>query len=340
MTPVERDSLLHWWRIVAVVSGVLASGCGSDAADGVDATPDPLAGVPACLRTVAEVFSAGRIDAPVANGNGFQRSSAEQRAALSESIALIVGGFGADGVTRATDAGYQACRDGSVVVWDPTERGTGRAVIAWRQAEARPLIVEAPHGVYDLMTLEESHAIFDGLGARALIASGTHRCANTAASGCDGTTSACGASEPYRESDMAHATETAFQVAHEVLSTHHATDWIVSVHGMGGAGASVSDGTTLATDAGAPVAVLGAAMASAFPLETITTCNAYPGANVDERLCGTTNTQGRFTNGSPAVCTAAATTSSGRFLHMEQSSAVRAATATVVSAFDQAVPAR
>lgn len=43
---------------------------------------------------------------------------------------------------------------------------------------------------------------------------------------------------------MAHVVGSAFQAAHQVLSAAFATDWVVSLHGMAGAGASLSNGTT------------------------------------------------------------------------------------------------
>lgn len=335
---VEAYSLPSYRGIFAMVSGVFVAACGSGA-DPADASLDPLNGISACARGLDQVFSPNRIAAPAPDSNGYRPAAAAELTALADSLRLVTGGSGQEAVDRATDADYTVCRDDRVVIWEPVDRGTGRAVIAWRQDAARGLIVEVPHAIYDLMTLEESLAIFDGIGARSIIASGTHRCANAVASGCDGTTGACGEREDYRESDMAHAVDTAFQVAHEVLSTEHASDWIASVHGMGDAGASISDGTMSATDADAPVANLAAAMLEQFPAEQITTCNDYPGAVVNERLCGTTNTQGRFTNGSSAACTVGAAASAGRFLHMEQSTAVRAEPDLVVEAFDAVVPA-
>jgi len=181
-------------------------------------------------------------------------------------------------------------------------------------------------------------AIFDGLGARALIAAGTHRCASTASSPCDGTTGVCGGDgEPYRRSDMAHVTASAFQVAHQALADGYPDDWVLNVHGMGGAGISLSDGTTFAADAGSAVALVGTALMAAFPDEQVTSCNDWPGAVVDLRLCGTTNTQGRHVNGSPDPCSAASTSSAGRFVHMEQSLAVRSRQDEVIEALGSAL---
>ena len=111
-----------------------------------------------------------------------------------------------------------------------------------RQSTARALIVEAPHPVFDTDTDEEALRIFTDLPARALVISGTHRCASSAASPCDGQTSACtGSSQSYPVSDMAHVTSSAFQAAHQALAAALPSAWVLNVHGMGGSGVSGLD---------------------------------------------------------------------------------------------------
>jgi hypothetical protein len=71
----------------------------------------------------------------------------------------------------------------------------------------------------------------------------------------------------------------------------------------------------------------------------VTTCNAYDGALVEERLCGTTNVQGRDLNGEDLdVCSEAPSRASERFLHLEQSLSVRARWPAVIDALDRIVP--
>ncbi len=58
---------------------------------------------------------------------------------------------------------------------------------------------------------------------------------------------------------------------------------------------------------------------------------------VDARLCGTTNVQGRHLNGASQPCTEAAASASGRFIHLEQSAAVRAQAELVIAALAAAM---
>lgn len=282
-----------------------------------------------------DAFTTERIGFPAAQSDGYQRITELQR--FGESIASLTQLDGASALSSAAAAGYTVCRgagaDEGLVRLVPSQTGTGRALVVWRKT-AVPLIVGAPHPRFDLDTLAQSVLVFRQTGARALVVSGTHRCASTTASQCDGTTGACGGSgQPYPISDMAHVTATAFDESHRRLGVAHPEALVVSVHGASQAGVSVSDGTTASTDAQAPVARLATALTVQLGSERVSTCNAYPGApDVEVRLCGTTNVQGRFVNGVGDVCGTAATSSSQRFLHVEQSSAVRARPEALASA--------
>lgn len=135
---------------------------------------------------------------------------------------------------------------------------------------------------------------------------------------------------------MAHALGSVFMGVHRFFAETFPADVVLSLHGMGQGGISISDGTTFPTSEEALVARLAGALRVVFPDEHITTCNEYPGANVDQRLCGTTNVQGRHMNGIVLdACIATATRSAGRFLHVEQSLAVRKSWERVADAFEQ-----
>ena len=58
---------------------------------------------------------------------------------------------------------------------------------------------------------------------------------------------------------------------------------------------------------------------------------------VDERLCGTTNVQGRHLNGSAEPCVDAADAASGRFVHLEQSQSLRQQPVVVAEAIAAAI---
>lgn len=137
---------------------------------------------------------------------------------------------------------------------------------------------------------------------------------------------------------MAHMEFTIYQRIHEVLADHYDQDWILSLHGMSDDGISISNGTEADSAAGEPEALFGAALAAAFPSELVTSCNDWPGAQVYTRLCGTTNLQGRYLNGSADACTVEPSESSGRFIHLEQSALVRQQAGTVIDALDSVLP--
>lgn len=81
-----------------------------------------------------------------------------------------------------------------------------------------------------------------------------------------------------------------------------------------------------------------AELSLAFPGEQITTCQDVAGATVANRWCAGENVQGRHVNGAPDVCVANATVTSNRFVHVEQSRAIRTSSrARVIAAFGKAL---
>jgi len=191
------------------------------------------------------------------------------------------------------------------------------------------VVLAAPHPKYDTRTGVLSAEIFRMVGVRGLMIAGTHRCANATASGCDGTTTVCGGgSVPFRESDMAHVDNSFFQSFHELVGEEQpGSTKIIQIHGFGsGAGDpefTISDGTT--TDNVNP-----SYLSNAFTIDLesrVTDEGSTKGGNCcnragdDNMLCGTTNTQGRFTNGVAAadVCDTPAPGAGGRFIHVELS---------------------
>ncbi|MEE2644609.1 MAG: SUMF1/EgtB/PvdO family nonheme iron enzyme [Myxococcota bacterium] len=278
---------------------------------------------------------------PIESGHIIQRqselylppTSAEQAQFVQMMQQYLLGAY-EDALETAAAVGYSICRgtgeEAELILIKPIA-GDGSALVVLREGSATPLIIGSPHPLYDA-TLESGTQLFQTTAARAYILSQTHRCANSAESGCDGLTSACGDREPYKESDMAHTERSYFQSAHEVISTHYDQDIFVNIHGMSREGVSLSNGTRNEIGADAPVARLATALRQRLPQERVTTCNSYEGAVFENHLCGTTNTQGRALNASPSVCTEAATSASERFIHLEQSVAVRAQAENVAAA--------
>ena len=131
--------------------------------------------------------------------------------------------------------------------------GRGYYFLRHNSAVSCALVIEAPHPKYDIRTGVLASELFREVGARAFLLAGTHRCANSAASGCSGTTTACGGgSLPYKESDMAHTADSFFQVFHEEASEETVNTRVIQVHGFSSdpdePEFTVSDGTT--TDSG------------------------------------------------------------------------------------------
>lgn len=285
-----------------------------------------LKSLPRCEIPVASAFDKNTIFPPRGDSDRYATPSDEQLEAFATSVRAAVAGD-RDAWGRAFEAGYLLCArpNEDTLLWRPAIAGSGWAIVALRARNARALVFEVPHPIYDAGTLREGRYAYDALKARALIASGTHRCANAGFTTCEGLTRVCSNRlEPYRESDVAHNERSMFHTAHRVLSDAYRTDRIISLHGMGEDGISLSDGTTIPTSSTSAVAHLLFGLEDAFELELVTACNDAPGAAVSAHLCGTTNIQGRYTNGlSDTACTGTATASSDRFFHIEQSSAVR-----------------
>ncbi|HUJ62874.1 MAG TPA: hypothetical protein VLX92_30435, partial [Kofleriaceae bacterium] len=190
-------------------------------------------------------------------------------------------------------------------------------------APTRELAVEAPHPLFDTDTELQATAVFVQTGARYLLVAGSHRCADPAASPCSGTTTACGASAPYRISDAAHADALPFYAIHAVLSARDASLSFLQLHGNsqpGCPGALVSDCSGAWSDTG-----LAATLAAALTSQgvAIGECGSgYPTSACD--LCGTDNVEARDTAGATTACTQDGA-SYGRFVHVEQQRSLRTA---------------
>lgn len=309
-----------------------AVGLPIDVADVPVALPAPPAracevtgeAIVACASSVAIGFAPEAFDVPPPDSDAYVRPTYAQRHALYQSVILASRGHDDLALRSAHAAGYTLCRRDGVMQWAPEVPGRGWPQVALRLHPSIPLILEAPHPQFDLHTHEEAVYLFDALEARALVVAGTHRCANPRPAGCTGRTSVCGGRpEPYRESDMAHVTDSHFQAAHAALAERFAEDVVISFHGMGAAGASLSNGTTQPVSIHDPIARLASALRWVFPDVPVTSCNRYPGAHRRVHLCGTTNVQGRELNGSPNACSVAARQGSQRFIHFEQSDLLR-----------------
>ena len=311
---------------------------GEDASDAAVDDSGPGWEIPDRLRCDnggLDAFTRANIDPPWRDSGGYADVDSSFVAALTQALDAVWTGRPEDAASSASSSDYTLCFEGMPtegIVFLVPESATGLPLVALRLGEARGLIVETPHSFFDTDTLAQGVVVFEDANARALIASGTHRCASPEYTPCSGMTSVCGdESERYRVSDMAHSTISVFQGLHVAIAERYADDLVVSLHGFGQDGISLSNGTTDDVADDSPVAQLATAFSTEFSGELITTCNDYTGANVDNRLCGTTNTQGRHLNESADACTAAADAATDRFVHMEQSRAIRDEASRVAS---------
>lgn len=200
----------------------------------------------------------------------------------------------------------------------PVSRGWGTFII--NPGYRREITIEIPHAKYDINTHQEGIDVFRKTGARFFIMSGTHRCANSEESPCSGTTSVCGSPGPYRVSDMAHFVNAMFQVFHEEVVTRYPQMYAFNLHGH--ANSSCQDFFLSNGHATSSKAILFDLKNSLMAAGGVTVAVAGDGSSTCP-LIGSTNVQGRFSNGSPEPCTQAVSSTTGYFIHIEQSSYVR-----------------
>lgn len=290
--------------------------------------PDAFMAIPICSISLIDAFTIARLAPPAAESNGYTIPSATNVNTLGTAIRQAISAQYPEALATAQSVNYTLCRGAEdyedTVLFEPSERGTGHAVLAIRlkKVDVSRLMFQAPHILQDRNTLAQSVRFFEELNARVLLASGTHRCASPER-GCSGTSMVCNrADNGYAESDMAHSVVSYFQAAHEAVAESYTTDLVVSVHGMARAGVSISNGTRRPVTASSPVARVAKALDDEG-IANVTSCN--PGTQVPEEnfLCGGTNTQGRHLNGSPDACFQNAPTASERFLHLEQERPLR-----------------
>lgn len=191
------------------------------------------------------------------------------------------------------------------------EEGWGTVVV--NPDHERNLAIEVPHASADLETHVEGADIFRESEARILVLTGTHRCSNQAASPCSGTTSVCGASfEPYRQSDMAHFVQAPFQVTHKLVTDRFPELTALNLHGNGREECEpVFLSSGVEDDTPQSIQDLHQALLERSVHATIPSTSNCP-------YVGSTNVQGRYTNGVGEPCTEEASSAEGTFIHIEQ----------------------
>jgi len=200
----------------------------------------------------------------------------------------------------------------------------------------RDVVLEAPHNTYDRATGRLAAQLFLDVNGRAFILNKAYRCAGSAVSSCSGTSRHCGG--VWKVADSAHAdTQNAFQIIHARLNDRWRGSRFAQVHGFSNLTAQpdvaeLSDGTSndIYGDGNAftNVSMIFAGHLTKYIPSSahsgVWACEAIVGSPPNQ-MCGTHNTQGRYSNGNDATYT---TTSdgacrlpeynyTGRFLHVE-----------------------
>lgn len=189
----------------------------------------------------------------------------------------------------------------------------------------RDLVVEAPHAGFETNTSLQAARILIGAGARVLLINGADRCSLNVDAQCSGeaTTTVCGGTDVYRESDVPHAQMNAFHLTHRFLENRARTTGgvtrFVQLHGMAGTATDkleAADGSSDVDNPASPSVAFVSALRS-LNHDLVYSCQDAS-APPPRGLCATRNVQGRYTNGSPDACSTSTAQSSGRFLHLEQ----------------------
>lgn len=191
------------------------------------------------------------------------------------------------------------------------DQGWGTFIV--RPDASRQIVHSAAHPISDSGTELEAVDVFKETDSRGYLLCGAHRNANAASSSCQSS---------YRQADCAHETRNLFFQATQAINDYYGATPYASLqwHGMAVdtcPGVDVFLGEGLLT---APKAI------SHIPELRDDTHAMHPSWNVDTtgdgtcNLNATDNVEGRLLNGIPvsSVCTTEPTTSTGKFISIEQ----------------------
>jgi hypothetical protein len=272
--------------------------------------------------------------------------SLEKRAQVRAALTQLLAGQTSLAAQSAQSAGFalikytDPARGLYYILRDPPITGniSPGGTYVWRPSPVFAAVVEVPHPADDARTHLQGIELFLDAGAELLILAGTSRRSDATLSPCDDAVD-----DDFRRSDAAHAVKHLFHVAHEVAEDELDQPLFIQLHGFGSEGyddllaqcggatsgtldllVNISDGfrDTSASGSGAPPAgSFARVLADAVNDEgSIRACLYNQETSI---YGGTSNAQGRYTNGSVDACTEHAPESRDRFLHLEQSYDVR-----------------
>jgi 3D (Asp-Asp-Asp) domain-containing protein len=209
---------------------------------------------------------------------------------------------------------------------------TGWGAYVFDPQPVRDIAISVPHPKADAHTETEGIEALVSLRARWLLLSGSHRCGSNTISPCtQGSSSSC--SGGHRSSDGSHGANPStptvtntFQAAHEEIAKASTTTVVIQFHGNSSCSANFvlsNGGNNYQVIPNGNVYRLKQSLAGVS--SNIQLCDHNPSAGECD-MCGTTNLQGRFINGSlnnPCQTSAPAPTTVERFIHLEQSLSMR-----------------
>jgi hypothetical protein len=209
-------------------------------------------------------------------------------------------------------------RPSSVTISDPTDQSRrGWGTYVFDPVPRRALSLSAPHPHDDLDTAEQAVDAYVGLQARTLLIAGSDRDQNTARASCEQS------SRPYLEADVAHTSESVFQVAFEEMYSSDVFTWHIQFHGN----AVCAEDVFLSNGVVAPqpllrtlAANIRAASAAAAQGGPVLTADVFDQPN-DCAARGTDNMQMRFASGLShgSICAPGnVPIGPSRFIHVEQ----------------------
>ncbi|MDX2418551.1 MAG: hypothetical protein QNK19_13905 [Xanthomonadales bacterium] len=220
----------------------------------------------------------------------------------------------------------------------PSLLANGGGTYIFQPAATYNVAIHAPHPRSDLDTNKEAISTFMASDVRYFMMAGSHRRSHPDASTCQNFSD-------YRPSDAVHNSAHYFYAAHKAMEDFDNTIHYIELHGYGSASfetiASQCDtggnlavanlSETLSDDDAGEHTLLHSIESVMNQGNEITACiysailDTSPNDKYTQYLGGSTNTLARYTNASPSVCDQVALTAnnSHRYVHMEQSRAIR-----------------
>ncbi len=180
------------------------------------------------------------------------------------------------------------------------------------------LVIQSPHPKYDTNTGYEGIFCYTRLNAKAFFLSGTHRCNQSTASSCSGSTGSCGTSAPFRISDNPHNDNSVFHLTTEIMHDANPNSVFVQLHGFA---KQPTDPYVIISNGTRDTPSQDYALDFSNNLFQEDNSLTFKIAHIDTtwtRLIAFTNVQGRYINQSSDACGTSATISQGLFIHIEQ----------------------